>query len=147
MTERLTEKWFDDMEQIYRYAPKSPNIEINCGGDDFQRIIDKLAEYEAAEEDGILWIFPVAIGDQVYVIDKYINSGEWHLSNYEHIVTDILLNQNREPLFKITNRYGTEKLENFGKTVFLTREEAEKALKDRQEKPIALSSKIILDKQ
>lgn len=107
----------------------------------------KLAEYEAAEEEGRLWIFPVAIGDKVYVINKYVNSEEWHLSNYEHIVTDILLNRNREPLFKLTNRYGTEKIKSFGKTVFLTREEAEKALKDRQEKPIALSSKIILDKQ
>lgn len=113
----------------------------------YKLCMKKLAEYEAAEEEGRLWIFPVAIGDKVYVINKYVNSEEWHLSNYEHIVTDILLNRNREPLFKLTNRYGTEKIKSFGKTVFLTREEAEKALKDRQEKPIALSSKIILDKQ
>lgn len=92
--------------------------------------IKKLAEYETAEEEGKLLIFPVALGDKVYVIDKYVNSGEWNLSNYEHIVTDILLNRNRGPLFRTTNRGGTEKFENFGKTVFLTREEAEKALEE-----------------
>ena len=68
MTERLTEAWYDDMEQFDRYAPKSPNIEINCGGDDFQRIIDKLAEYETAEEEGRLVVLPCKVGDTVYVI-------------------------------------------------------------------------------
>ena len=96
--------------------------------------IKKLAEYETTEEEGKLLIFPVALGDKVYVINKYVNSGEWHLSNYEHIVTDILLNRNRGPLFRITNRCGTEKFENFGKTVFLTREEAKKALKEMEGK-------------
>lgn len=69
---------------------------------------------------------------KVFVISKHINCGEWNLSPKEHIVTDILMNWNRSPLFKITNLYGTMKYEDFGKTVFLTKQEAEKALKEME---------------
>lgn len=130
MTKRLTEKWFDDMEQIYRYAPKSPNIEISCGGDDFQRIIDKLAEYEAAEEEGRLWVLPCKVGDLVFKIFSQRDS-------FDDLEYDIITATN----------FNYTMIPEIGKTVFLTYKEAEKALKDRQEKPIALSSKIILDKQ
>ena len=54
MTERLTEDYFDDMQKITRHYAKSNNIDLNTGGNDFQDIIDKLAEYETAEEEGRL---------------------------------------------------------------------------------------------
>lgn len=94
---------------------------------------EKLAEYEAAQEDGRLVVLPCKVGSKVFMIFKYINCGEWYLSTKEHIVTDILMNWHRSPLLRITNLYGTVKIEDFGKTVFLTREEAEKALRDLKE--------------
>lgn len=128
--DRLTRNFFDDMQGIERYAAESPNIEINCGGDDYQEIIDKLAEYENAEEDGLLVRLPCKVGDRIWHLEKMINSGEWRLYGKETIVTDIYLNAKRPPLFKVTNLYGTLKLSDFGKTVFLTKEAAEAALKE-----------------
>ena len=113
MTERLTEAWYDDMEQFDRYAPKSPNIEINCGGDDFQRIIDKLAEYETAEEEGRLVVLPCKVGTRVYEIYQFCGCGAWEIEEHKIKLED---------------------LDKIGKTVFLTREEAEKALKEMEVK-------------
>lgn len=107
MTERLTEEWYDDMEQFDRYAPKSPNIEINCGGDDFQRIIDKLAEYEIAEDEGRLVILPCKIGTIVYAIRQ-----SW----YGYVIDK--------------KRFSYEMIGKVGRSVFFTCEEAEKALKE-----------------
>ena len=171
MTERLTEEWYDDMEQFDRYAPKSPNIEINCGGDDFQDIIDKLAEYEIAEEEGRLVVLPVGIGDEVYIIEKCQNIPERldgtlydsdggtgtatgyycpyeancpfddddfticddykeKLAVFKDYVDEIHIRENEISIFaENTCQYCS-----FGKTMFLTREEAEKALKEMEEK-------------
>ena len=75
MTERLTEDYFDDMQKITRHYAKSNNIDLNTGGNDFQDIIDKLAEYETAEEEGRLVVLPC---DTVYFIwDK--SSGISHV--------------------------------------------------------------------
>lgn len=111
MTERLTEEWYDDMEQFDRYAPKSPNIEINCGGDGFQRIIDKLAEYETAEEEGRLVVLPCKVGEEIYAI--YTGS------------------TGKNPTIMRTSfDYGL--IPYFGKSVFLSYEEAEKALEEME---------------
>ena len=86
-----------------------------------------------AEEQGLLLRLPCKVGSTVYVLFKLTNSGEWIVSPYEHRITDIFLNEKKEPLFKITNAYGPFKLSEFGNTVFLTREEAEQALAERIE--------------
>ena len=141
MTERLTEEWYDDMEQFDRYAPKSPNIEINCGGDDFQDIIDKLAEYETAEEEGRLVVLPcknwldIVFGEQelFYGIDMdYIEKpireitvhNEERFTWYDGWKTLILEGVDENGL---DWEFAPEEI---GKTVFLTYEEAEKALEE-----------------
>lgn len=75
------------------------------------QMIDKLCEYEDAEEQGLLVRLPCKVGDTVYRIWK-VNGRESLISTHcfdslPHIV---------------------EWLNKFGKTVFLTREEAEAAL-------------------
>ena len=132
MTERLTEAWYDDMGQFDRYAPKSPNIEINCGGDDFQDIIDKLAKYETAEEEGRLAIFPKCnIGDTVYLPIDFQNkvyTGE--IEGFEYA------KMRNTWVAKIrTDDEGTcyEAFDDFGKTFFLDVEDAAKALKEMKQ--------------
>lgn len=66
MKERLTEDYYDDMQKIIRHYAKSDNIDLNTGGDDFQDIIDRLAEYEIAEVDGRLAVLPCKIGTLAY---------------------------------------------------------------------------------
>lgn len=154
MTERLTEEWYDDMEQFDRYAPKSPNIEINCGGDDFQRIIDKLAEYETSEEEGRLVVLPCKVGDMVYVIapnhrlcEAKHDCDEYDYENYliswcekfcpygykgigviKDIISHIEIRDNG--ICYCTTNCGYL----YDDKVFLTREEAEKALREMEEK-------------
>ena len=147
MAERLTEAWHDDMEQFDRYAPKSPNIEINCGGDDFQDIIDKLAKYEIADKEGRLVVLPASmngvdtfgkvdgsywcripcnIGDRVYRIVSNYHTRMKTIREVE--VSRIAVTNSETQLF-------TDEIQGkmiLGKTVFLTREEAEKALEEME---------------
>ena len=136
MTERLTEDYFDDMQKITRHYAKSNNIDLNTGGNDFQDIIDKLAEYETAEDEGRLVVLPCKVGDVVYAIeDKYyeylyhkgIQKG--HVCRFEYDKEWFVwihidgCNKDLQIAYKTSN---------FNQTVFLTREEAEKALEEME---------------
>ena len=120
------------MEQFDRYAPKSPNIEIFCGEGDFQRIIEKLAEYETAEEDGRLVVLPCKIGDVIYVIDE-----AECLSIRKTTIEGITINE-RGICFMIPTKKANMSFgyynSDFDKAVFFSIEEAEKALKEIENK-------------
>lgn len=99
--------------------------------------VKKLTEYENAEEEGRLVVLPCKVGDAVYVIeDKYyeylyhkgIQKG--HVCRFEYdkewfawIHIDGC-NKDLQIAYKTSN---------FNQTVFLTRGEAEKALRDRMD--------------
>lgn len=70
--------------------------------------IRRLAEYEDLEEQGKLIRLPCVVGTTVYEIYQFLGKVAWEIE--EH-------------------RIRLEDLENIGKTVFLTREEAETAIK------------------
>ena len=128
MTERLSEDYFDDMQKITRHYAKSNNIDLNTGGNDFQDIIDKLAEYETAEEEGRLVVLPCNVGDTVYLIDDIDCVFE-----RESIVTEIEIDKDGVTIMiqdEIPICSSGYNLSDFGEIVFLTREEAEKALKE-----------------
>ena len=128
VTERLTEDYFDDMQKITRHYAKSNNIDLNTGGNDFQDIIDKLAEYETAEEEGRLVVLPCNVGDTVYLIDDIDCVFE-----RESIVTEIEIDKDGVTIMiqdEIPICSSGYNLSDFGEIVFLTREEAEKALKE-----------------
>ena len=132
MTERLTEDYFDDMQKITRHYAKSNNIDLNTGGNDFQDIIDKLAEYETAEEEGRLVVLPCNVGDTVYLIDDIDCVFE-----RESIVTEIEIDKDGVTIMiqdEIPICSSGYNLSDFGEIVFLTREEAEKALKEIKKK-------------
>lgn len=98
--------------------------------------VEKLAEYETAEEEGRLVVLPCKVGDVVYAIeDKYyeylyhkgIQKG--HVCRFEYdkewfawIHIDGC-NKDLQIAYKTSN---------FNQTVFLTREEAEKALEEME---------------
>lgn len=96
--------------------------------------VNKLSEYENAEEDGLLVRLPCKAGDRIWILEKLINSGEWRLYGKETIITDIYLNAKRPPLFKATNLYGTLELSDFGDIAFTTEEAAWKRLKEIESK-------------
>ena len=87
-------------------------------------VIDKLAEYEGLEEQGRLVKLPCKIGTEVYDItwwddvqEKVVVKGKaYYRTVHKHKVT------------KLPFTYSD--IDNFGKTVFLTKSEAEAKLKE-----------------
>ena len=93
-----------------------------------EQAFDKLAEYEDLEEQGLLLRLPCKMGDGVWRIiisDNYImpcNVEEFVYSNSLYIIV-------REELFN--TRRGLN-INEIGKTVFLTKAEAEQKLKEME---------------
>ena len=79
--------------------------------------VEKLAEYETAEEEGRLVVLPCKVGSTVYRILYTLAFGEIGDKAEKHYFI-------RETSFE----YGM--IDDLNETVFLTREEAEKALED-----------------
>ena len=101
-------------------------------------IIDKLAEYEDAEEQGLLLRLPCKVGDTVFTIPSWanfrLNKSFGHAEHnrvYPQIVDHIEFNSYGCRLSTCDGMQGHGQ-EEFGKTVFLTREEAEQALAEMQ---------------
>ncbi len=88
------------------------------GGMEEDLIIDRLAYYEDMEEQGRLVVLPCKVGDTVYRKLTLTCQKE----------TVIVIGLDDEGIY-IGTTCGTYRKHDFGKTVFLTREEAENALK------------------
>ena len=85
-----------------------------CGG------IDRLRELAEADKDGRLVVLPCKVGDKLYrVFDG--NISEHEVQNMKYFARQRRLGIDMTPFFPDAGRF-------IGKTVFLTREEAEKAL-------------------
>lgn len=101
--------------ECYKYAG---NCSLGCEWE--EKAWSKLAHYEDLEEAGRLMVLPCKVGDTVYQILQK-GSGHWEEDKY-------ILDDRGTP--KIYERgFHLILLNDIGKTVFLTREEAEAALK------------------
>lgn len=99
-----------------------------------QQAIDRLAEYEDMEEQGLLVRLPCKIGATVYRFQRYFN--DVTLKSEIKIKPCVVESVSTKCI--ITTDHMVMLFSNFGKNVFLTREEAEKALegnKDYKEIP------------
>ena len=132
VTERLTEDYFDDMQKITRHYAKSNNIDLNTGGNDFQDIIDKLAEYETADEDGRLVVLSCKVGDTLFCFSR----GKIYpfkvrcIRIYEERAEIELWYAGDEENLKFWHITIAE--QDIGYKFFFTKEEAEKALKEME---------------
>lgn len=99
------------------YDVSNELFKANCSRADKTRmILEKLAYYENLEEQGRLVKLPCKVGDTVYKVDKVREK----IKQYKviHFETDRVDFDNYDSCF----------LSHFGKTVFLTKEEAEAEL-------------------
>lgn len=148
------------MERLTEYMGNGENYEsINpidtpyeYGKANLQALINKLAAYEDAEEQGLLLRLPCKVGDAVYLIDKDENNrlqvyeGKWRRvslvqtsknSSFElcgeisYDIHDCFYNDGRT---MEQGMYVGQESTRIGKVVFLTREEAEVKLKEMEEK-------------
>lgn len=101
VTERLTEKSENGFYIVDKHKASIFMYNKYFAG----QAINKLAEYETAEEEGQLVILPCKIGTIVYVIRQSWNG--WNIDK---------------------KKFSYAMIGKVGKTVFLTSEEAEKAL-------------------
>ena len=152
MTERLTEKITNkETGEVLLYRLKGQWGEI---GDNRMRATKKLGELEDAEEDGRLVVFPCKVGNMVYVIapnhrlcEAKHDCDEYDYENYliswcekfcpygykgigviKDIISHIEIRDNG--ICYCTTNCGYL----YDDKVFLTREEAEKALKEMEVK-------------
>lgn len=91
---------------------------------------ERLKAYEDAEEQGLLLKLPCKIGDMVYSITRNFIS-EYTICSIEKYNEGFFFNWRCEKGIYINVRGFTDY--DFGKTVFLTKEEAEQALKQMGE--------------
>lgn len=105
MTERLTTNKGQCIACIG--CIEESNCKVECGAID--DCLEKLTEYETAEEEGRLVVLPCKVGDTVYVLRQSWNG--WNIDKK-----------------KFT--YGM--IGKVDKTIFLTCEEAEKALEEME---------------
>lgn len=125
--ERLTE-WIDDGE--HRQA--IPKTDIRKNG--HNKCCNKLAEYEDLEEQGLLMRLPCKVGDTVYRVNAGAKQpiipmtvSEIHFLCYKNERAVRFDAIGKEDVGESCYR-----LEDIGRIVFLTREEAEKKLEDIQ---------------
>lgn len=93
--------------------------------------IEKLGKYEDAEEQGLLLRLPCKVGDTVWYIDD--DDDDYSL---ELLVTKIEVEENDYLRYHAREKDNCWKIgfikDDFGKTVFLTKEEAEQALAEME---------------
>ena len=108
----------DDAEGLYNLRDIAEH-----GSDELlYEIANRLAEYEDMEEQGLLLRLPCKVGDTIYRCGDPIKKiYEWQIA-YVEVYED-------ETVF-VDDSDNTFVEADIGKTVFLTREEAEKALED-----------------
>lgn len=111
--ERLAEKLEDDLKELITCINEIQQERID-------RAISRLKSYEDAEEQGLLVRLPCKVGDTVWRICG--RRGKKFVA--ERTVLSVTMYEPEE--FEIF----TNCTDWLGKTVFLTREEAEKALKE-----------------
>lgn len=122
--ERLTEK-FKDGRNILRKGI-TDIFHVGFGRFFEGEAVDKLAEYEDLEEQGKLLKLPVAAGDTVYTAGYGVGRAlEWKIISCEIYEDEIVFLDDSETEWRSTD---------FGKTVFLTRTEAERALAEMEGK-------------
>lgn len=128
MMERLTENFLGcyQIKGCDNFTcEETCNNVLNCGCCPISEAINKLAEYEDLEEQGLLLRLPCKVGDTVYYrTNKYILPVEINEINISN--SDVIYNGY---FMKCTYEFDNS---DFGKTVFLTQVEAEQKLKEME---------------
>ena len=120
LTERIKRLQKDDLI-VYTNGKYEDTIPAEMTNDDIRAVLKKLAAYEDLEEQGLLVRLPCKVGDSVFIIvGKDIS--KQGIRKIEISDDGIIFKTNRQKrIFNVSE---------FGKTVFLTREEAEKKLEE-----------------
>lgn len=142
--ERLTEDSITGETYIKQCASSCPYNGDFCGTDEcpvLNAVADKLGEYERSEEQGLLVRLPCKVNDKLYHfydMDFEDNFADVTPDEFisEVIATEFIIDRHEITIKCIggwNSRYEYLPVVEIGKTVFLTREEAEKKLEEMKE--------------
>lgn len=117
---------------VCNYSARSFDCQVNEGKRKLRAALEKLADYEDLEEQGLLVKLPCKVGDTVYRVNIGAKKpvipmtvSEIHFLCYENKRVVRLDAIGKEDMDESCYRQ-----EDIGKTVFITREEAEKKLEE-----------------
>lgn len=138
--ERLTERYIPNDEKkgiagikVFESENKTPLVKV-LSGEYLYPAIEKLATYEDLEEQGLLVRLPVATGTNVYVVGSFLDC----IYDYDNCKAtqkwkceeDIQCEYERKSYYVKEIEFTSIMKNSIGKSIFLTREEAEKKLKE-----------------
>lgn len=108
------------MERLTHSGTKEARNDVNI-----MQALGKLAHYEDLEEQGRLLKLPCKLGDMLYCPDEFTNKIRWNCA--EKIEID------SSGIFVIDTSGWIHSGRSFGETTFLTKSEAEQALRKAKE--------------
>ena len=129
--ERLTNRIIIPKEErdivVFTQGEYTDTIPAEMTHEDIRKVLRKLAEYEEAEEQGLVAVLPVPIGTTVYEFEPLnkIVKGCTARTVIKYTVYDDSI------WFNFADGF-MKNIEDFGKTIFLTREAAEQKLKEME---------------
>ena len=131
LTERIKRLQKDDLI-VYTNGKYEDTIPAEMTNDDIRAVLKKLADYEDLEEQGLLVRLPCKVGDTVYRVDAGAKQpiipmtvSEIHFLCYKNERAVRFDAIGKEDMGESCYR-----LEDIGRIVFLTHEEAEKKLEE-----------------
>ena len=140
--ERLTNRIIIPKEErdivVFTQGEYIDTVPAEMTYEDIRKVLRKLAEYEDLEEQGLLLRLPCKVGDTVYCIyERYTkcSENEQEFDEYSCQGCECLECDSHKELYVQSQKaysldWIVSNLKRFGKTVFLTKEEAEKKLKE-----------------
>ena len=120
---RLTER-IEKYIEAYQLPPFGR--EVNGTVELLQEVLKKLAEYEDLEKQGLLLRLPCKVGTSVYMVGQDCGGDTLDCRRGDCEGCPYLYS------FVEENKFDAYMLENIGKTVFLTKAEAEQKLKEME---------------
>ena len=144
---RLGGEIMERLTKTYSDGTHGANDNLPCGENSYTYkglLLEALGKYEDAEEQGLLLRLPCKVGDTVWVITSPFNVFEGIEYNenlrdecYESFISSVTFYKNSVQYrinAKVTNHFISAYYceQDFGKTIFLTRAEAEQKLKEME---------------
>ena len=125
--ERLIDRQMDNIEKAYESITMGGKLEFSKSAiEGLYQVLKELREYKDLEEQGLLIKLPQSIGTPLFIPYKKQGVKQDHIRRWQ---------TNNKGLMFCSNGsfYAVDAI---GKTVFLTREEAELKLKEIQNEPM-----------
>ena len=127
--ERLTERELNSLCGVYYGECHFIDCDGNCKDCEVQYKADlKLKEYEDLDEQGLLLKLPCKVGTKVFYVQKCLAPSCKNCMGFTRV--NNCYTEHKARIFE--QEFALRHLKAFGETVFLTKEEAEKALEEME---------------